>query len=86
MSWNYRVLRHAEKPEAPGDGDWFAIHEVFYDEHGMPRSCSADPIAPGGETPGELRSDLRMMMSAFDKPALDYKLFEDLSREAGDDD
>ncbi len=34
MTWNYRIVDH---------GDWFGLHEAFYDEGGA-TSWTADPI------------------------------------------
>ena len=72
MSWNYRVIRHIATGAA---GDWFAIHEVYYDADGMPRAVSEKPISPQGDTCEELLSDLQMMQEAAEKPTLDYVLF-----------
>lgn len=72
MSWNYRVIRHIA---AGASGDWFAIHEVYYDADGAPCAVSEKPISPHGETRDDLLTDLRMMQEAADKPTLDYVLF-----------
>jgi hypothetical protein len=65
MSWNYRVVMTVEDGEKT-----YAIHEVFYDEKGVPEGWSADPCKPFGESPQELRDDLMHMWRAFDKPVL----------------
>lgn len=36
MSWNYRIVHHL-------DGGWYALHEVHYDEDGLPWGMT-DPI------------------------------------------
>lgn len=36
MTWNYRIIDH---------GDWLGLHEVHYDEAGVPRSYTADPVS-----------------------------------------
>ncbi len=37
MTWSYRVIRHA-------DGH-YAVHEVFYDERGVPTAMTQEPIS-----------------------------------------
>ncbi|WP_026607096.1 hypothetical protein [Methylocapsa acidiphila] len=37
-SWNYRIVRYA-------DGRGFGLHEIFYDEAGVPETMTAEPIA-----------------------------------------
>lgn len=63
MSWNYRVIVGA-------DGQ-YGIHEVYYAEDGKTiSSWTESPIAPGGESVKELRSDLGAMLHSFSKPIL----------------
>lgn len=66
MHWNYRVIRsHCA-------GDYvYQIHEVYYSPDGAPGSWTENPIAPLGETPLELRSELEHMLRALDKPVLE---------------
>lgn len=35
MTWNFRIIDH---------GDWLGLHEVLYDEAGVPRSYTAEPV------------------------------------------
>ena len=66
MSWNYRVIARPTPQQ-----EWtFGIHEVYYAEDGAPEMWSEDPIAPFGETLGELRDDIIYQLAAFTKPAL----------------
>lgn len=72
MSWNYRVLRHE-------DGR-LAVHEVFYDEAGRPRSHTARPVcfsveAEEGVT-ALVRSLLRAARNARTLPVLARGDFE----------
>lgn len=63
MSWNYRVI------VAP-DGQ-HGIHEVYYEDDGKTiKFWSENPIAPGGESVKELRSDIGAMLHSFSKPIL----------------
>jgi hypothetical protein len=73
--WNYRVLRHNSI-----NGDvYYQIHEVYYDKGENPTSCSVNAIPAMGETTGELRRDLDMMLNAFNQPVLEYDYFTTLS-------
>lgn len=64
---------------------WYAIYEVYYDENGVPTSCSSDPISAFGEDETELKRDLSMMIDGCGKPVLDYDYFERRSRSPGVD-
>jgi hypothetical protein len=66
VTWNYRVLRR---------GDSYGIHEVYYDDNGVPTSCTDDPVGPHGDTPDELAKDLDLMSKALAKPILDHDFF-----------
>lgn len=70
MSWNYRVLRSFHT-----SGDYseyaFTIHEVYYDKEGNPKSWSKNSIDPHGTSMDELKSDMKMMSSALEKPVLE---------------
>lgn len=73
MTWNYRVVRiiHVH-PDGTRESD-YGIHEAFYtDDQSTPSSITVNQIAPYGETKGELRECLAMMLKALDKPVLDY--------------
>ena len=68
MSWNYRVIKHAEQQ--------FSIHEVYYDEEGKPHSMAVDPVSAFGETLEELKDDSLLISVALTKPVLDVKIFD----------
>lgn len=72
MSWNYRVIRHKETETGIVH---YAIHEVYYNEHGAPYMVSEKPASPTGETPEALKSDLGLIHAALRKPPLDYTIF-----------
>jgi len=67
MSWNYRVMRHVS-PAIPHGRDfeeeWFAIHEVYYDDDGKPNGHTQEPIAPYGDTVEELITVIERMLTA----------------------
>lgn len=65
MSWNYRVIK-----QAYDDEDYFAIHEVYYNEDGSIRVMTESPVPVGGDSVDSLRSSLRMMLDCLDKDVL----------------
>ena len=71
MTWNYRVIR---KTETGYDnlGEFFGIHEVYYDDDGNPEMVTVEPIGPAGDTFEELLSDVECMVAALKKPVLNY--------------
>lgn len=74
--WNYRVLRRSWL-HINGDVEHtFAIHEVYYNDDGVPNSCSKDSIEPHGESMEELQKDFRRQLEAFSKPVLCYETLD----------
>jgi hypothetical protein len=68
--WNYRVIRHVEF-----DGEeYFAVHEVHYDDD-VPTSVTVNPVGAGATELDGLRRTLERMTAALDKPVLDYVSF-----------
>lgn len=69
MTWNYRIIEQANE-----HGDrWRAIHEVYYDDEGKPRSYTVDAVGvqwdvEEGDDAG-LRT-LDQMREAFTLPVL----------------
>ena len=61
MTWEYRILRR----ETIYGEEYFEIHPVFDG-----KSWSKDPETPIGDTPEDLKNDLKRMLKAFDKPIL----------------
>ena len=75
MSWNYRVLRRVYK--TPSDEEIeYSIHEVYYDVHGNPVTCSQDAVFPMGSTPEELQEDVKRYAAALQQPILNWHSFE----------
>ncbi len=79
MTWSYRVVR---KIETGYDnlGEYYGIHEVYYDDDGKPEMVTVDPIGPAGDTLKELKCDLAYMLDALKKPVLDYEDIEGVVR------
>ncbi len=69
--WNYRVIhKYHEEDET----HTYHIHEVFYDENGSIEMWTESAVKPFGETPSELREDIRYFIKAFQKPILIEKI------------
>lgn len=68
MTWNYRVIRrhHAET-----DSVTYYVHEVYYGEDGSIEKWTEEPVEPLGESPEELREDIRYFLRAFRLPILE---------------
>jgi hypothetical protein len=64
MTWNYRVMQHA---------DQFAIHEVFYKPDGSVEGYTQTPVFPRAESLEELRQELERYSSALDEPVLQFQ-------------
>lgn len=64
--WNHRVLRTVVHGEVG-----YGIHEVYYNEAGIPWTWTADPVDPFGETVYELRRNIYHMLASIEKPVLE---------------
>ncbi len=71
--WNYRVVR---KASSDPDSVSFQIHEVYYSDAGGIEGWTEHPVAPGGESPTELREDIRWFLQAFRRPVLEACLVD----------
>ena len=69
--WNYRVIR---KHHRESETDTYQIHEVYYHKDGTIEGWTESAVQPFGETPGELREDIRFFMKAFQKPILEEQV------------
>lgn len=65
--WNFRIVKKLD-----GENQSFGIHEVHYDEYGVPKSVTENPISFFTETYHGLQWNLDRITEAFDKPVLDY--------------
>jgi len=69
-TWNHRVLAQRE-----GDGIYFQIHEVYYDNEGKPDGFTKEGISVGGDSLESLSWVLERMKECLDKPVLSYSDF-----------
>jgi hypothetical protein len=69
--WNHRVVN---KYHEENDTHTYHIHEVYYNENGSIEGWTESAMEPFGETPSELREDIRHFIKAFQKPILIAKI------------
>lgn len=67
MHWSHRIVK-----KTTSRGVFYGIHEVFFDKDGKPEGCTVDPVAPFGDTIGELRRDYERQAMAFHHEPLDF--------------
>lgn len=66
--WNYRVMKRIN------DGQFeFGIYEVHYDDNGKVQGWTENPLTPTHESEKDLKSELKRMMTAFEKETLTYE-------------
>ncbi len=79
MSWNYRIIYHPPYKFMVGkkefeEEEYLAIHEVYYDEHGIPEKWTIDEIMTG-DTGSDSLVSLKWMLENMLK-ALDRKILQ----------
>ena len=65
MTWNHRVMAHKE-----GDGIFYQIHEVYYDENGVPESFTETGVAFGGESIDDLEWQIQRIKECLKRPII----------------
>ena len=58
MSWNYRIIHH-DTVSHP----YFAMHEVYYDEHGKIGGWTAEPVDVSAEHNADIVLMLKQMLT-----------------------
>ena len=78
--WNYRIVRTVYNNNPNGNDDQYAIHEVYYEEDNdtHPDSVTSEATTLTGESLEEIRTNIDRIIKAFDKPVLEYQMFEDM--------
>lgn len=66
MTWNHRVILHRHER-----GDYFEVHEVYYNDAGVPDSWTQEPVSIVSESLADMREELLMMLQALDTPILE---------------
>lgn len=65
INWNYRIVKYK-------DDAGYGLHEVHYHDDGSPQSMTLGPITFAGDTPEEVREQLRMArVDAIKRPVFD---------------
>ena len=73
MTWNYRLVKSTQ-----GDLVLYSIHEVYYDDHGTPKSITELPVSVIEQSKGDIMTTLRNMERALTMPTLNYEDFYDV--------
>lgn len=73
--WNHRIIKHVTS-----DSEWFAVHEVYYDDDGTPNSCTSEPIKIIQEDLKDIEWEIDKIKEALQKPVLHYSYFEELEQ------
>lgn len=72
--WNQRVIR---KPSGEEDGgSTYEIHEVYYDDQGRIEAWTENPVQPFGDSPAELREDIRWFLQACRRSILEQRVVD----------
>lgn len=72
MSFNYRVLEFHGILDEP----WFAVHEVFYTDDGVPYAYADKAAVISGDTVEELQTLVDRLNRALSEPVLKSEIFE----------
>ena len=65
MSWNHRVLAYTYKDEV-----YFRIHEIYYNNDGIPTACTEKATCVIGESLESIKWNLTKMLECLEKPVL----------------
>ena len=73
---------HREKYHPNGYIEWFAVHEVYYNNRGKPNGVTQDPIKVIMDefSKKEFNWVMKHMKQAGTRPILDYEYFEKQGR------
>lgn len=66
--WNYRIVKKTNEY-----GEYYAIHEAFYNNDGSLWAVTEDGVDIGGENIEDMREAYEMMVEAFDEPVINYE-------------
>ena len=72
MGWNHRILAHKD-----GYDYYFQIHEVYYDENGIPNSYTSNDVSVRSESLEGINWILDKMKDCINKPILSEENFPD---------
>ena len=70
MTWDYRLVKSTQ-----GDLVLYSIHEVYYDDHGTPKSITELPVSVIEQSKDDIMTTLRHMERALTMPTLNYEDF-----------
>jgi hypothetical protein len=71
MGWNHRILVTEEENLVDGSTyEYFQLHEVYYDDDGIPDGATKNPITIGAETFGGIEWTVDKIKECLEKPIL----------------
>lgn len=70
MTWNHRVIAYRE-----GSEFWYEIHEVYYDENGVPEMYSKGAVSVGANAFKDLDWQLDRLKECLKMPILSAENF-----------
>lgn len=74
MGWNYRIAKRIYKTPEPEEE--FFILEIWYDKNGNINGWSEIEWPPHGPSLEVVRTDLELMLKAFDEPIVNMEDYE----------
>jgi len=80
--WNHRVIAKEYKGFNEVEMQ-FGIHEVYYNDDGIPEMCTVEPVAVACESMAGLVETLDWMRKCLRQPLLAYADFEEGGRYYG---
>ena len=72
MTWNHRVIRKVYKSET-----LLGIHEVFYNDKGVPELVTNNPVKVVGDNLEGMQQTLDWMQKALGEPILEFSDFDE---------
>lgn len=72
MSWNYRLIHKRDVFPGGGTGDYFGVHEVYYDDAGNVMHWTERAVGVSGETVKEAQQVRIRMLEAWHQPTLEW--------------
>lgn len=71
MTWNHRLVKRTINDNET----LYSIHEVYYNDQGVPESITENPVGVTEDSKGDIMTTLRHMERALSMPTLNYEDF-----------
>lgn len=69
--WNYRVIKTQNNYPSGATEEGYTVHTVYYNSCGQITGVGETSSSPFGNTPKELKQDIKRYLDAFKKDILD---------------